>query len=245
MKKSIVGVMPARGGSKSVPKKNIRFLGDKPLIQYIFETATKSLSIGPIILSTDDEEILTIGRSLGMDAPFKRPAEFATDSASLISVVKHALAYFDSIGIAVDGIISLQPTCPFITKETIEKAIDLFIETGCDSVTTVAEVTQGHPYITKRFLGDHVIEAFVGIPRNVDISNRQVREKAYYLTGGFYLRSRALVESEATDSHFLGMDSRAVIVSEMEAIDINSEFDFKVAEMAIDNWGINYENTPV
>ncbi len=245
MEKRIAGVIAARGGSKGVPRKNIKYLGDKPLIQYLFEAASRSTYMVPIILSTDDEEIAAVGRSVGMDVPFMRPAELATDSASLISVVQHALNYFDSRGGGIDGIISLQPTCPFITTGTIDKAIELFTVTGCDSVTTVAEVTRGHPYITKRLREDHVIEGFLDIPGHVNNSRRQVREKAYYLTGGLYLRSRALVESPGSDSHVLGMDPRAVVVSEVEAVDINSEFDFKIAEMVIEKWGINHENTPL
>jgi N-acylneuraminate cytidylyltransferase/CMP-N,N'-diacetyllegionaminic acid synthase len=148
--KQVLGVIPARGGSKSVHRKNIRELGGKPLIQSIFESAQKAKHLGRVILSTEDEEIAAVGRSIGIEIPFMRPPELATDNATLISVVKHALRRFDSEGAPVDAVMSLQPTCPFLSAETIDKAIALWAETGCDSVTTVAELTKGHPYISKR-----------------------------------------------------------------------------------------------
>ena len=114
-----------------------------------------------------------------------------------------------------------------------------WLETGCDSVTTIAEITKGHPYISKRMKTGNIIEPFIPVPKEVDNSQRQSREKAYYLTGGFYLRSRSLIESEDTDSHILGQDSRAVVVNEIEASDINTAFDFKLAEFMTRERNIN------
>jgi CMP-N-acetylneuraminic acid synthetase len=236
--KQVLGVIPARGGSKSVHRKNLRELAGKPLIQSIFESAQEAKHLNRVILSTEDEEIAAVGRSIGIEVPFMRPTELATDDATLISVVKHALAQVDSQGASVDAVMSLQPTCPFLSAETIDRAIALWAETGCDSVTTVAELTKGHPYITKRLHPNHAIENFCQIPAGIDNTRRQAREKAYYLTGGLYLRGRAFIESEATDSHFLGEDSRGVVVNEMEAIDINSDFDFRLAEWIIREWGV-------
>jgi CMP-N-acetylneuraminic acid synthetase len=243
MDKMIAAVIPARGGSKGVPKKNIRILGGMPLIYYAFNAARHSKYVKKMILSTDDDEIAAVGKSLGIEVPFLRPKHLSGDNSSLISVIKHALKYFDSEGVITEGIISLQPTCPFLSTQSIDKAIELWMKTSCDSVTTVAAITKGHPYISKRLRGDHVIENFITIPDSADNSRRQVRETAYYLTGGLYMRSRHLVESEISDSHYLGKDSRAVVVSEVEAIDINTEFDFKIAEFVAEKWKLNNENT--
>lgn len=230
MEKIILGVIPARGGSKGVPRKNIRLLCGKPLIQYIFESAQKSKYINRLILSTEDSEIADVARSIGIEVPFMRPAELATDTASSISVIKHALKHFDDQGTRFDGIISLQATNPFTSTETIDKVIKLWLESGCDSVTTLSEVTQGHPYITKRLKSDNTIESFCAIPDGVVIHRRQDREKAYYMTGALYMRSRQLIEAENMDGHYLGKDARAVVVDELEANDINNQFDFEFVE---------------
>jgi len=234
METLVLGVVPARGGSKSVHRKNIRTLAGRPLLQHVIEAARRSRYLSRVVLSTEDEEIAAVGRSVGVEVPFKRPVDLATDSATLISVVKHAMRYYDSIGFRADGVMSLQPTCPFLSTRTIDEAIELWLQTGCDSVTTIAELTKGHPYITKRLKGNRAIEEFCPVPPDLDNTRRQNREKAYYLTGGLYLRGRALIESEAADSHFLGNDPRAVVVPEIEALDINSEFDFEIAAMIID-----------
>lgn len=240
--KTILGVIPARGGSKGVPRKNIRNICGKPLIQYIFESAQKSKYINRLILSTEDDEIAGVAMSIGIEVPFMRPRELATDTASSISVIKHALKFFDDLGIRFEGVILLQATNPFTTADTIDRTIELWIETGCDSVTTITEMTRGHPYITKRLKPGNIIESFCPAPPGVVISRRQDREKAYYMTGAVYMRSRALIEAENMDGHYLGKDSRAVVVNEIEAIDINKPFDFELAEWVM-NRGNHFLNT--
>ncbi len=229
MGKKILGVIPARGGSKGVPRKNVRDLGGTPLIRHIFESARKSEYISRLILSTEDEEIAAVGKEIGMEVPFMRPKEFSTDSASLISVTRHALHFFDESGFRADGVISLQPTNPFLSAESIDKAIQLWLNTGCDSVTSIA-VSPIHPYITKKLKEDGKIENFCLIPEGIKMGRRQDREVAYYLTGAIYLRTRTLLEADYEDGHHLGEDSRAVVLNETEATDINTQSDFEFAE---------------
>ena len=235
MQKIILGVIPARGGSKSIRRKNIKTICGKPLIKYIFEASQQSRYITRLILSTEDEEIATVGKSIGMEVPFERPKELAEDDVPEIYVIKHALRYFDEVGFKADAVILLHPTNPFTRTQTIDKAIELWLDTGCDSVTTIAEITRGHPYITKRLKEGNVIENFCPIPEGVKIHRRQDREKAYYLTGTLYLRNRSLIEAENMDSHYLGKDSRAIVVDEIEAIDINTLFDFELADWLMTN----------
>jgi len=229
-KQSILAVIPARSGSKRVPKKNIRNLGNKALVSYLIESAGKSKLIDKLILSTDDYEIKGIGMSLGVEIPFERPDYLSSDYASLISVVKHAYNYYRELGVNYDAVVSLQPTCPFTSVQTIDKIISLWKRTKCDSVTTVAEITQGHPYIAKSLKGDGVIKNFCIIPEDAVVTPSQKREKAYYLTGGIYLRDKRILDSNELTGHCLGTDSRGVVVSEIEAVDINTEADFKYAQ---------------
>jgi len=235
MHKLILGVIPARGGSKSIPRKNIKTICGKPLIQYIFEASQQSRYITRLILSTEDEEIATVGKSIGMEVPFERPKELAKDDVPEIYVIKHALRVFDEVGFKADAVILLHLTNPFTRTQTIDKAIELWLDTGCDSVTTVAEVTRGHPYITKRLKTGNIIEDFCIIPEGTQMHVRQARERAYYLTGAVYLRSRSIIEAKNMDSHYLGKDSRAIVVDEIEAIDINTLFDFELAHWLMTN----------
>jgi len=229
MKKKVLGVIPARGGSKGVLRKNIRNLCGKPLIQHIFESAKKSKYIDRLIISTEDEEIANVAKSIGLEVPFMRPKELATDNASSISVIKHALKFFDDTGTRFDGVISIQATNPFTSTDTIDRAIQLWMETACESVTTIAEAGI-HPYITKRLKEGSAIESFCIIPKGVKIDRRQERETAYYMTGAIYMRGRALIEAENMDGHYLGKDPRAVVVAEIEAMDINKQLDFELVE---------------
>lgn len=199
-------------------------------MQYIFEAARESKNITRLVLSTEDDEIASVGRDMGIEVPFKRPEELATDNAPSISVIKHALKFFTDTGFLPDGVISLQPTNPFLTTKTIDSVIELWLDTGCDSVTTVGEIKKAHPYIARRLEKNNVIRDFCSIPEGAVVGPRQKREKAYYLTGGVYLRGKHLLESDNIDGHCLGSDSRAVVVNEIESVDINTEADFKYAE---------------
>lgn len=235
-RKSILGIIPARGGSKGVPGKNIRKLAGKPLLYYVTEQAKRSRYVDRLILSTDSEDIAAVGRSLGLDVPFLRPTELSTDTASSISVVAHALAWSESHGGAPDAVLSVQPTNPFLTAASIDRAVQLWLDTNCDSVTTVAASKHSHPYVTKRLHADHRIEPFTPEPGGPPLGghSRQTRETAYYMTGGLYLRTASLVREETRDRHHLGSDARAIVVDEREAWDINTEFDFEIAEALMD-----------
>ena len=231
--KRVLAVIPARAGSKSVTRKNLRRLGGKPLIGHAIETVKRSLHVDRVVLSTDDVEIMRIGMELGVEAPFRRPEDLATDHAPLIAVVLHAYGYFKAEGCQYDAVLSVQPTCPFLHEETIDRVIECWEQTNCESVVTVAEIVKGHPYISKRILPDRRLQDFCTIPEGAVLGPRQKREKAYYLTGGIYLRDMRLLEKAEPKGHCLGTDSRGVVVSEIEAVDINSELDLKFAEFLI------------
>ncbi|MEK9722733.1 MAG: acylneuraminate cytidylyltransferase family protein [Rhodospirillaceae bacterium] len=234
----ILCIIPARGGSKGVPGKNLRPLGGKPLISYAIETALAVEAISDVVVSTEHAMIAEIAAGFGAAVPYLRPKDIATDKAALIDVVRQGYQFFTDQGRNFDGVLCFQPTAPFVKPSTIEQAIELLSESQCDSVTTVSQMTQGHPYVAKR-LGSqntesqNVITNFCEPPPGVDISSRQSREPAYFLTGGFYLRSIDLIESPISDGHVLGNDSRAIDVSEVEATDINTELDFRFAEFLL------------
>ena len=124
----ILGIIPARGCSKGVPRKNIKLLGKKPLLQYTSEIALSSDLIDTLVLSSDDDEIIEVAKSLGVEVPFKRPLNLATDAAPTLPVIQHALEYYKNIGKEFDAVCLLQTTSPFRTVEFLNKAIKKFIK---------------------------------------------------------------------------------------------------------------------
>lgn len=136
----ILGIIPARGGSKGVPRKNIKMLNGKPLIQYSWKSAKESELLSKTILSSEDQEILSVARDLGIEIPFVRPLELAQDVTPSIEIVRHALKYFEARKECFDAICLLQPTSPFRETGLIDKAIKRFVDGGYDSLISVRKM---------------------------------------------------------------------------------------------------------
>ena len=143
----ILALIPARGGSKRLPGKNIRILGSKPLIVWSIDVAKNIPEICDILVSTDDAVIASICKDAGALVPWLRPAELATDTSSSVDVAQHALDWYEKQKGTVDGILLLQPTSPFRTKESIHKGIEIFKEHGRKPVLAVSS-THAHPMWT-------------------------------------------------------------------------------------------------
>jgi CMP-N-acetylneuraminic acid synthetase len=141
----VLGLINARGGSKSVPRKNIKPLLGKPLIVYSIEVGLAAKRIDRLVVSTDDGEIAGIARAAGADVPFLRPAELATDTALQIDAIRHAIASLEAEGDRFDAVAILQPTCPLRLPEDIDGALDMMERTQADTVITVCEVQGYHP----------------------------------------------------------------------------------------------------
>jgi N-acylneuraminate cytidylyltransferase len=136
----ILGIIPARGGSKSVPRKNIKELAGKPLIQYTVEAGKHAKLISRLILSSDDAEIIEVAKTLNLEVPFIRPSHLAEDSSPTLPVIQHALKYFEALNINFDAVCLLQVTSPFKTSDFIDEAINKFSESGADSLVSVQKV---------------------------------------------------------------------------------------------------------
>src|SRR5438105_3691856 len=132
----VLGVIPARGGSKGVPRKNTRLLCGKPLLQYTAEAALLSRRLSRVILSTGDDEIAQVGRGCGLDVPFMRPRELAQDDTPMLPVVLHAVLWLEEQGDTYDAVCLLQPTNPLRRAEDIDGAIGLLQQGGADSAVT-------------------------------------------------------------------------------------------------------------
>lgn len=146
--KRILAIIPARGGSKGIPHKNIIDLCGKPLINYTIEAALGSKYIDYVIVSTDDQEIAKVARYCGAEIPFMRPAEFADDTSKTIDAVLYTVSELESIGEKFDILVLLQPTEPLRTAGDIDGAIDRYFECGCHSLVSVSEVDD-HPILIR------------------------------------------------------------------------------------------------
>jgi CMP-N,N'-diacetyllegionaminic acid synthase len=135
-----IGLIPARGGSKGIPGKNIAPCAGKPLLAWTCEAARASRALGRTILSTDSEEIAAVGRQLGVEVPFLRPAALADDEAPALPVMRHALDWLDAAGDRADALVLLQPTSPLRRGRHIDEATALFEKSGADTVVSVTEV---------------------------------------------------------------------------------------------------------
>jgi CMP-N-acetylneuraminic acid synthetase len=216
----ILAVVPARGGSKGVLRKNIRLMAGEPLINYTLKMAKRTALIDSLIVSTEDREIAQVSNRSGVNV-IERPSELATDEASTELVLLHALDFLKETGLTFDIILVLEPTSPMRSVETIEKAIRLCADNNAESVLAVKE--------SKENIGFLVQQKFMPIIPNAP-RRRQLRDPFYIECSTIYaakvdylLKNKSLV----CDHWF------ALVVPEKEALDINTEDDFKYIEYLI------------
>jgi CMP-N,N'-diacetyllegionaminic acid synthase len=190
----VLGIIPARGGSKGILRKNLKILGDKPLIAYSIDQALTSKLLSKVIVSTEDAEIASVAKAFGADVPFLRPSILATDEASSIEVVQHAIAFFESKGEFYDAICLLQPTSPFREKGFVDQSIRVFIDENSSALVSVLEVPhEFNPHWTFESDNNGLLKIATG-EREI-IKRRQDLPKAYFRDGSIYLTKTELIKS--------------------------------------------------
>jgi CMP-N,N'-diacetyllegionaminic acid synthase len=177
---SFLAIIPARGGSKGIPKKNIIKVNGKPLIAYTIEPALQSKYIDRVIVSTDDEEIALISKECGADVPFLRPATLATDKAKTIDVLIHMI---ENLAKEYDYVILLQPTQPLRTVQQIDAAIEQVINEGQTSLVSVKSVTE-HPILMRTIDIDGRLQS---ISEESSSVRRQEFQQVYLVDGSIYI----------------------------------------------------------
>lgn len=224
--KNILGVITARGGSKGIPGKNIKMLGDKPLIAYTIESAKKSKLITHLIVSTDDEKIADVAKKYGADVPFMRPKELAQDTTSHLPVIQHAIKFMEEkSGIVFDYVVIFQPTSPFRTAEDIDGTIQKLIDTGADSAVSLVEFDKSmHPMKAKKLEGNKV---WAYCMEEVEGIRRQDIPTAYRRSGAVYAMKRDLL---LKDNRLYGDFVVGYVVPKERSIDIDEPFDWIKAE---------------
>ncbi len=224
-----LGLIPARGGSKGVPRKNIRMLGGKPLLQYTAETARAARLLDRVVLSTDDEEIAEIGRGCMLEVPFMRPPELAADATPSLLVVKHALEWLANRGDVFEAVCLLQPTHPFRRAGDIDACITLLGESGADSVVTVLPVPPEHNPHWVFFRGpDGMLHLSTG--ESTLIPRRQDLPPAFHREGSVYVTRRDVVLKEGS---LLGSRVIGYPMDPEKSVNIDTLEDWARAEMLL------------
>ncbi|UCV06677.1 cytidylyltransferase domain-containing protein [Dechloromonas denitrificans] len=223
----ILALIPARGGSKRLPGKNIRALGGRPLIAWSIEAARGVPGIADILVSTDDEEIAAASREHGAMVPWLRPAELATDDAGSAAVCVHALDWYEAQFGKVDGLLLLQPTSPFRGQETVLQGLALYQVSGFRRVVSFSPAAS-HPMWCVRVEEGKIIPFVAGGGFGV---RSQDLPAAYTVNGALYLISPATLRNTYD---FVGDDVVPLLMEGPElSIDIDTEFDWLYAEAVL------------
>lgn len=224
----VLAVIPARCGSKGIPDKNLRLLGNRPLIHYSVLCAQRAKMVDRVIVSTDDEKIAKVARRVGAEVPFLRPVELSTDSVSLVLVIIHAVRYLEDIeNWKADIVASIQPTSPFLEPETIDRAVEILLKSGADSVVTVKQILHEHPFWAKKLqdgrvlpFNEHTDESYL---------QRQDLPPAHIYDGALYVRRRSLLDNWTGKDFCLGKDIRGVISPGFGSLHIDGMIDLEAA----------------
>jgi CMP-N-acetylneuraminic acid synthetase len=217
--KTFLAVIPARGGSKRLPKKNVLPLAGKPLIAWSIEAAKKSKYIDEIVVTSDDKTILSLSEQYSTKT-INRPDELAGDTTSSIDVIKHALKKFSDY----DYIILLQPTSPLRTAKHIDEAIELLVQKNADAIISVCE-TEHSPLWSNTLDDDKDMSGFLD-QKLLNLRSQDLK-KYYRLNGAIYIIEREKLLKEST--FFLKKNIYAYIMEQKESVDIDTQLDFDFA----------------
>jgi CMP-N,N'-diacetyllegionaminic acid synthase len=221
----ILGVIPARGGSKGVPRKNIRLLGGKPLIAYTIQEALACPLLTDVVVSTDDAEIRRIALECGAQAPFLRPEELSGDRVLAVPTIQHAVREMETrTGRNYDVVVMLQPTTPFRTAADLTEALTRLTAEGADGIISVVDVDNWHPMKMKKFVDDCLVD-YEAPP--VENPPRQTLPKVYMVNGALYASRRDVLMKR---NSFKGERCLGHIMPPERSVNIDSEADFVLAE---------------
>ncbi|WP_227762467.1 cytidylyltransferase domain-containing protein [Zhaonella formicivorans] len=224
-KYSILGIIPARAGSKGLPGKNIKPLLGKPLINYTIEEAKKSVVLDRLIVSTDSTEIALVAKNADAEVPFIRPSELATDGAKSMDVVQHAMRWIERYDQKYDLVMVLQPTSPLRKAIDILNALNVLIKKNANAVVSVCE-TEHHPWWCNTLPENGSMEHF--IRHDIINTNRQELPIFFRLNGAIYLAKWDFLKTQGS---WFGQSTFAYKMPRERSIDIDTELDFHICEI--------------
>jgi CMP-N-acetylneuraminic acid synthetase len=223
----VVGVIPARGGSKGLPRKNLALLAGKSLLAWTVEAARASRSLDRLIVSTEDEEIAAAARALGVEVPFLRPASLAGDSTPMLPVLKHAAEELAREGAAAEALVVLQPTSPLRPPELIDAAVEKYLATG--SVVISVRAVKDQPELMLRLEGDR-LRPWQPSAHAPGRSSRQELPRRYAPNGAIYVVPvSALFRAE----DLLAGEARAIIMDPISSLEVDSGEDLALLEAVV------------
>ena len=225
---NILAIIPARGGSKSIPRKNIRELAGKPLLAYTAEAALQSQALSRVVLSTEDKEIREIGLRLGLEAPFVRPMELAQDDTPTLPVIQHTVKRLEEMeSYKTDIIVVLQPTSPLRSSRHIDESLELFLNSNVDSLVSVVEVPHNmNPYSIMQLQEDGRIKPFLEYDERKNLRQQKPlfyarNGAAIYICTYNCLMNKNSLYGDTTIPYFMKKE---------ESIDIDDEWDWQVVK---------------
>lgn len=225
----VVGLVPARGGSKGIPRKNARLLAGRPLLAYTADAAAQARGLSRVILSTEDPEIAELGRSCGLEVPFVRPAELARDDTPMLSVVEHALRWLEEHGERFDAVCLLQPTHPLRRPEDIDACVALLETKAGDAVITIDDVPlEFNPHFV--YFRSEVGELYVATGEAERSARRQDLPPAFRREGSVYVTRRDVVMQQGS---LYGRRLLGVHVDRTRSVNLDTEEDWSRAEAMV------------
>lgn len=223
---NIISLIPARGGSKGVPRKNIKLLNGKPLIYYSIKASNLCDSINKTYVTSEDAEILDISKNLDANI-IERPVSLSDDKTSSIDVILHALDFLEENDTIPELFVLLQPTSPLRTSEDIKTSINLFINSSCDSLVSVYELN--HQSLLSFSIEKDYLSPF---DESVFKCRRQDLPKYYCLNGAIYITTPGFIRKNKS---FISKKTIPYIMSKESSVDLDSSFDFKLAEFLLNS----------
>jgi D-3-phosphoglycerate dehydrogenase / 2-oxoglutarate reductase len=231
-KNKILCVLQVRGGSKGVPRKNIRKVNGKPLMTWTIESAKKSNVFDSIWVSSDSDEILEVGRQEEVNT-IKRPEELSGDEVLSVDSLHWVVGEIEKLKeTTYDYVVELPVVCPLRNEDHIREAVNKLITTDADSVISVTQMTDKHPVRMKRITDDDLIEDFCSEYPEGDAGRRQDLEPCYIRNGGIYSMKRDTLINEKTRH---GKVSRPYVMEDKYSINIDSEIDLRIAEVMLND----------
>ena len=217
----ILAIIPARGGSKGIPRKNIKPLAGKPLIAWTIEPALKAQGIDRVIVSTEDEKIALVAKKFGAEIPFMRPLALAQDDTPGIAPVLHAIEQLPDY----DWVLLLQPTSPLRSVEDIEGIIQFCRDEAAPSAVSVTQAGK-HPFWMYQRDDQNRLKPL--IPNRPEITRRQDLPAAYALNGALYLaRTDWLIQNQG----FIGSETLGYVMPEERSLDLDTALDWRVTDL--------------
>jgi CMP-N,N'-diacetyllegionaminic acid synthase len=219
-------IIPARGGSKGIPRKNIKLLDGKPLIHYTIEAAQQIFDNQQICVSSEDDEINFIAKQKGLTYDYVRPMNLATDTSSSREVILDVIEYYKNQNLSFDTIVLLQPTSPFRTSKHILEALLAYESSNCEMIVSVKE-SKSNPYFNLFEVNE---TGFLGLSKKGDYTSRQSAPKTFEYNGAIYVFSKESIQAKQFSQY---NRIKKYEMSVIDSIDLDEPLDWKIAELII------------